>query len=355
MPAPAAPAPSNPWATLDPAPQAVAQLQPVPAPAAFPQPAPAFSQPFPAPAAAYPQPAPVVAQPAPQQVEEVSEASSKRDRDRDRDQRPQRGKAPAATTGGFPKPVVYGLIGYAVLMTLLAIYGLFLRSPDLPADHPLSIIPDNFGEFDAVQRKKGAGAYRIKPDAPLPANQVAQLKGKIELGGLEIEPIRIEKRPVETLTVDSKGNTLTRGGGVSALVLHVKVKNNSDMPLCPFDPAFSRKTVSRDDIPFTRVVVPGSSDAFAGGPINWPFTKAGTRQYEREQEKDADPLKPSETREYSVCSTTKPELLSAIKKSSDRILWRVQIRRAPIEFRAKSVPVTAIFGVEFTKSEVDGL
>ena len=354
-PAPAA-TPGNPWATLEPQ-GAAPQLQPMPAPA-YPAPA-AYPQPYSAPAApapAYPQPAPVAAYPAPapqpapqpQQVEEVSETPQK---PQARSTRLKPGAAPAAA-GGIPKQVVYGLAGYAVLMTILALYGLLMKSSEVPPEHPLSTIPDSFGEFDPAQRKK-LSLYRFKVDGPLPANQVAQLGGKIEVGGLEIEPLKIDKRALEIFTGDSKGQKAPTSAPGSALVLRLKIRNNSDMPFCPLDPAFSRKG-TRDDIPANRIVV-GTNPPFAGGPLLWPTTKAGTRQFEREQEKDSEPLKPGETREYSVCSTTKPELITAIRKASDQILWRVQVRRAPVEFHGKSIPVTAIIGVEFAKSDVPNL
>ncbi|MBA4186614.1 MAG: hypothetical protein C0467_01210 [Planctomycetaceae bacterium] len=327
-----------------------------PAPAQYPSPQPvaAYPQPYPAPQAAYPAPAaaqpfqapPAALQPVPQQVEEVTEAPAAKQQARTGRLKPG---SPAAPTGGVPKPVLYGLAGYALLMTILALYGLFMKSGDVPPDHPLSIIPDNFGEFDNAQRKKGAAVIRGKIDGPLPPNQVAQLNGTIEVGGLEIVPLRIEKRTLDLMTVDAKGTKQPAGSTASTLVMRVKVKNNTDLALCPFDPAFSRKG-SRDDQPVTRVVV--GTEPFAGGPLVWPMSKAGSRQFEKEQERDAEPLKPGETREYTVCATTKPELIPAIKKNGDKIMWRVQVRRGPVAYNGKSVPVTAIFGVEFSRADI---
>ncbi|VTU02681.1 unnamed protein product [Gemmataceae bacterium] len=348
LPAPVpAPAPSNPWAGVES--QGAQPFQPAPAPQPYPAPAhqqypsPA-PQPYPAPAAAAPFPAPAPAS--------SSQNPARQDEDRDapkaqpRAQRGRAGAAPAA--GGIPKPVVYGLAGYAVLATLLALYGLFFKGGEAPPEHPLSTIPDSFGEFDPAQRKK-VSLYRFKVDGPLPPSQVASLDGTINVGGLEIQPVRVERRTLELFT-DTKGQKVPSGRTDSTLVLHLKVKNNSDMAFCPLDPAFSRKPTAAADVPPTRLVV--GTKEFAGGPIVWPSSKAGSRMYEREQEKDAEPLKPGETREYSVCAPVKLDLMNAIKKDGDRVVWRVQVRRTPVEYNGKSVPVTAIVGVEFSRADI---
>jgi hypothetical protein len=134
-------------------------------------------------------------------------------------------------------------------------------------------------------------------------------------------------------------------------VLTLKVKNNSpDLAFCPLDPAFNRKTFT-GDTPGTRLVI--GTDMFFGGPINWPFKSA--RQFEQAQEKDAEPLRPGESRDYAVCSANDGKILTALKKSKEAALWRVQVRRGLYQFREKDVPVTAIVGVEFQASQVTGL
>ena len=71
--------------------------------------------------------------------------------------------------------LLYVLVPYAAVMTLLALYGLLFRSGDKPdPGHPLSTIPDNFGEFDPAARKK-VSQLKLDFDAPLPSDQVAGL------------------------------------------------------------------------------------------------------------------------------------------------------------------------------------
>ncbi|WP_439620973.1 hypothetical protein [Gemmata sp.] len=350
-PAPSAPAPSNPWAGVES--QGAQPFQTAPA---YPSPAP---QPYPAPAhQQYPSPAP---QPQPYPAPAASPFSApasgsqhaaRQDDDRDAAKaqpRPQRGKAAAApASGGIPKAVVYGLAGYAALMTLLALYGLFFKGGDAPPGHPLESIPDTMGEFDPAQRKK-VSLYKFKVDGPLPPNLVAQLpSGKVDVGGLEIEPVKVERRQLDMITVDKSGQKSPGGRSDSTLVLRLKIKNTSDVPFCPLDPAFSRKP-SAPDAPATRLVL--GTKEFTGGPIVWP-SKSGARMYEKDQEKDSEPLKPGETREYSVCATTDAKLIPEIKKGGDKIVWRVQVRRTPVEYKGRSIPVTAVIGVEFSRADI---
>jgi hypothetical protein len=323
--APAPPGPSNPWAGLD----AMA------APAAA----------VPAPAAAAPAPAPVVPQPGASRREPAPEEL--REDEPPRPGRSARGRAPAA--GGVPVAVVYALGAYAIVVTGLAVYGLFFKSAELPPEHPLSTIPDNFGEFPPADRKK-VSAARFPLDGELPADQKARIGGKIEVGQLQIVPVQIEKRKL-TLVREGEKKPVEMPAG-DGLVLRLRVKNTSpDLAIFPLDPAFQRKE-TRGDTPATRIVVGG--EMFAGGPVTWPFVRT-TREYEREQEDEVRPLAPGETRDYFVCSAPTPRVLDAVKNPKESALWRVQVRRGLIEFRGKNVPVTAIIGVEFRRADVAGL
>jgi hypothetical protein len=320
-----------------------------------PAPAAATPHPVPAPApvqAAYPAPAPAPVAaprlrpaPAPVQAEELPEEDAA-----ERPARPARTR-PAAQPGGVPKALLYGVAAYALLMTVLAVYGLAFRSPSLPPDHPLSIIPDTFGEFDAANRKK-VSMGRVKLDGELPANLRAALGGKIEVGQVTVEPVGVERRRLEVFAEGKNEKARQLASPGDGLVLKLKVTNTSqDLAFCPLDPAFNRRTVT-DDKPATRVVVEG--EVFAGGPIEWPFP-TGTRRYEKDQQSDNTPLRPGETREYAVCSSTSPSLARAVKNAKDPVLWRVQIRRGLYDYNGREIPVTAVVGVEFRGDQVEGL
>jgi hypothetical protein len=132
------------------------------------------------------------------------------------------------------------------------------------------------------------------------------------------------------------------------------IRNTSaDLLIHPTDPAFNRKVTSRTDRVGTGLVVGGQT--FWGGAIPWPFSDKLARMYEAAQESDATPLNPGESRDYVVFTDTRPEVLKAIRAAPDGLLWRVQLRRGRIDFQGKDIPVTAIVGVEFKPSDVQGL
>jgi hypothetical protein len=235
-------------------------------------------------------------------------------------------------------------------MTGLAVYGLAFKSAELPPDHPLSTIPDDFGEFPPADRKK-VTASRAPVDGPLPEVQKATLGGKIVIGQLLIEPLGVERRKLTLIRESSEEKQ--RVPLDFGLVLRLKVTNASpDLPIYPLDPAFDRRPLGRDT-PATRIVV--DADTFPGGPIRWPFGTRVTREYEESQVAENQPLAPGETREYFVCSADDPRLVNALRHARLPILWRVQVRRGLIEYNGRDVPVTAIIGVVFDKGDVAGL
>jgi hypothetical protein len=266
-----------------------------------------------------------------------------------------RNRSAAASTGGMPKWVVYALGGYALLMTVLAIYGLLIKSGDkLPSDHPLSTIPDNFGEFPATERKKVSQFKNL--DGELPGNLKAELGGTIQVGQLEVTPLEIEKRRLNIVKeVKGAAERLMSTSSQAALVLQLRVKNTSpDSSIFPLDPAFTRRAKG-DDKPPTRLIV--GSRVFAGGAISWPFNeRLVKREYEEKQEQDATALKPGETRDYIVFTVgDDANLARTVRATKEPLLWRVQLRRGLIEFRGKDLPVTAIIGVEFKATDVKKL
>jgi hypothetical protein len=193
LPPPAKPEPLDPFGDLV-GPTLVHTVSPPnPAPPT-PVPAPPTSDPFAnfdAPPTPVPAKAPKAPLPAPvEDVPEESEtppAKTKR-RAADSDERPAR---PRAATGGRSVLPLALLGGYALLATAIAVYGLFFRSAGAPdAAHPLSTIPDTFGEFDPVSRKK-VGRLSVPADAELPPAQRAKLGDKLAVGQLEVKPVRV--------------------------------------------------------------------------------------------------------------------------------------------------------------------
>lgn len=372
---PAQPAPQPPPAPQPaPRPFATAPLpQPVPAP--FPMPAPTKPAPAPVPApapassnpfAAFdapPQPAPARApQPAPEpdvlpEPEEDEQPRKKKKKRQEQDEEPEEKPARAAYgraaggSGGASKTVLLVLLGgYALVATALAVYGLFFSS-GVPAGHPLSTIPDNFGEFDPVSRRKVSRAT-FPVDGALPPEQRAALGGKVLIGQLEVQPIKIEKRGLEIHAegTDEKEKITLRPG--KALVMTLDIKNTSpDLPIFPMDPAFTRRE-KKDDQPITRLVT--GKRTFYGGEIEWPLAAAVKKKIEVQQGNDAIPLRPGESREYVVFTAASTDLIRTTEADRGPLQWRVQLRRGLIEYKGKDVPVTAIVGVDFKASDIRG-
>ena len=280
---------------------------------------------------------------------------------------PEREEAPAVTeekppltarprpapSGGGKTVVLVLLAGYAIVATAVAIYGLFFRSGGVPeTGHPLSTIPDTFGEFDPVSRKK-VTKLNFPVDGELPAAQRTGLGGKITIGQLDVEPIRVQKRPLRMLLegADERDKQTVRAG--TALVLTLAISNrSSDLPIFPMDPAFIRRA-TKDDQPITRLVV--GHKVFAGGEIEWPLPGRFKKKIEVQQGNDAKVLEPRRSQEYIVFTEANPELINVAESTKEPLQWRIQVRSGLIEYKGKEVPVTAVIGVDFKASDIRGM
>jgi hypothetical protein len=368
-----------------PPPPAVARAVPVPAVAPAPVPAqavpvPAVAVPVPAAPAAVPlapasaptgnpfadfdaatEPAPAPARPAAPAEDLPDDDRARKRKRRDEDDRDtradkreeKRGRARAAADGGSGgvKPVVLIAVGvYTLLATVLALYGLFFKSGDsLERGHPLSTIPDNFGEFDPATRKK-TSQYKFPVDGELPPELRTSLGGKVAVGEIEVQPLRIERRKL-VVNIESANEKKQDVSRVPALVLTMTIKNtSSDLNIFPMDPAFTRRAAG-DDKPITRLVV-SKAQFFAGGYIPWPLPAAIKKQSEVQQANDAVPLKPGEARDYVVFTNALPDVVKTVEGAKDALQWRVQVRRGPVTYRGKEVPVTAVIGVDFKASDI---
>ncbi len=275
--------------------------------------------------------------------------------DAERDEKPTRaarGRPSEGSGGGAKNILLVIVIGYALVATALAVYGLFFKSGDaVDTGHPLSTIPDNFGEFDPVSRKK-VTQLKFPVDGELPAAQRAELGGKVTIGQLEIQPKVVKKRP---LVIESEGvGEQKRTSPGTALVLILDIKNtSSELPIHPMDPAFTRKADpggSPASRPITRLVV--GKQVFAGGEIEWPLPKQFKKKIETQQANDSIPLKPGESRDYVVFTEAKPAIVQAATTAKEPMQWRVQVRRGLIDYKGKDVPVTAVIGVDFKASDI---
>jgi hypothetical protein len=264
-----------------------------------------------------------------------------------------------STSGGKFKILFFVVSAYAAIATLVAIYAFFFAKPNIDPGHPLSTMPDNWGDFPPAERKK-IGQGPLRADGDLPPQLRVAMGQKLTVGQLEIEPIQVELRKLNLKMRSQAGDVSSPYPGEPdspALVLKLRLKNTSDdVSFCPIDPAFTRKEVKNDPIPLTGLMLPGRS--FWGGPVPWPMSrdnfvnKSVGRICEDDQVADSQPLLPGQTREYIVFSSKNPDLIRAVRASKDTIEWRLQLRRGLIELNGHDVPVTALIGVDFQAADI---
>jgi len=281
---------------------------------------------------------------------EVEPSKGKRREEPDED-RPKRSRPAAPAGSPLFKIGFFILAPYALIVTVAAIYGLYLKS-SVPAGHPLSNLPDNFGEYGPAERRK-TGKLPVPVDGELPAEQKVALGGgnKLDIGQLQIEPLGVEQRTLKYVTEGKTANEKrTENSSAPAIVLKLRIRNASDdLTIHPLDPAFNRK------IPGTERIGTGlavGKTTYWGGAIVWPFDARVSRKYEAAQEAEATPLKPGESREYVVFTDANSRVVKAVRETKEPLLWRVHVRRGRINFDGKEIPVTAIIGVEFKASDV---
>ncbi len=298
-----------------------------------------------------------VAQPSARAVA-VAEIEEEPEDPRPQKRRPKLARRATAAVGQRSGPGMgfYILLGYAVLMTAMTLYGfLFRYGTQLDPGHPLSTIPDNFGEFPAAERKKVSQLNRII-EGDLPPEQIVALGKKLEIGQLEIEPLKVETRHLTVHSLQKSGRETKRTTQAEAVVLTLRIRNTSDdLTIYPMDPAFTRKFIGTTDEPKPGTALVVGKDIFRGGEIAWPPAGrfAAEREFEELQQQDAVPLKPHESREYIVFTAAENRIAKKVMDSNEPMLWRVQVRRGVIDFKDAEVPVTAIVGVEFKSSDVN--
>jgi hypothetical protein len=268
--------------------------------------------------------------------------------------KPARTRAAAApAAGGTTNVLLFVAIGYAVLITGLAAWALFIRTPPPPPGHPLEAIPDNFGEFNPAQRKAAVVPYRFNVDGDLPPNQRAALGGTASVGKLEVKPTKIERRKLRIETEFNGKAKSELWTPREALVLTLEIKNTSDLTFHPIDPAFTRRAnEGKRDFPITRVVV-DKKQFFAGGYLDWPpdYNKF-KRKFETQQINDNVPLGPGQSREYVVFTDPDNTKVIGAVRGAKEVQWRVEVRRAPYDLYGREIPVTAIVGVDFRGTDV---
>ncbi|MBI1913599.1 MAG: hypothetical protein HYS12_02410 [Planctomycetes bacterium] len=252
------------------------------------------------------------------------------------------------------------LISYSVLATLVAgiymwRYYTFVRDVDegiKQQPHPLEFLPDLEGDNPAGKRPKSTLLHvpRPGPNEDLPPQLRATLGQTLQVGDLEVEPLRVERGRLE---ISSTPMGKTQETEHEALKLWLRLKNVSrDLTFCPLDRYFTRKyDPSRDRPPYTQLIVGGRH--FYGGPGDWADSRqantTGNNEFVKGQEAYERPLKPGQEVKTFVCTDPENKELAQTlaAQPGGKREWRVQLRRGVVEVKGRRIPASCVIGVEF--------
>src|SRR5262249_53128687 len=143
------------------------------------------------------------------------------------------------------------------------------------APHPLEMFPDVEGDTPGVQKngKKTSFKGQIAPEnlkrlaeASLPAHLRVPLGETLRVGGLEVTPLRVERKAVRVFV---EGYARPEPCPHESLVLHLRLRNvSAASTFTPLDNYFDRNwKKGRGAPPLTLLEV--GTRRFYGGPAEW--------------------------------------------------------------------------------------
>jgi hypothetical protein len=245
--------------------------------------------------------------------------------------------------------VIIPLISYSVLATIAVLYLRFHQPP-----HPLETIPDLEGENPGVKRvkKRVSVNFNGRQEKKLPPSLRTTLGETKRIGALEVTPTSVELRKVVFLMPGREPEP----SGDDSLVLHLHLKNVSkDQAFYPMDPYFVRAWhevpgETKTGMPFTYLEV--GKERFYGGAIG---------EEEREERQESlrgqnleHELMPGEEMDTFVCTDPTQSIKKALARTSQSLLWRVQVRRGLVDTPNRGeLPATAVIGVRFTRDDIE--
>jgi hypothetical protein len=250
---------------------------------------------------------------------------------------------------------------------------LWFRQQQKPP-HQLEILPDIEGEFPTnlkgtkrtVHSRIQQGGFKIYPryDTKLPDHLKVTLGKTLQLGELEVTPLRLERK---SITMRELGKKQTYDPKGKALLLHLHLKNVSkDLAFYPMDRYYTRyfrPSPPRDalrcpsnDVPYTYLEI--GKDRFYGGPGGYydlDLDRLNENNYMNEFVLNQDfdrQLKPGEEMKTFICTDPEDEKLQkTLNSHQGKLMWRVQVRRGSIVYSDRRIPVSAVIGVEFDDSD----
>jgi phage FluMu protein Com len=287
--------------------------------------------------------------------------------------RPQRRKEQG--TPWFMILVFSPLLLYAIVITVFAVL-LYRHEQDVEQRlrHRFEMMPDD-GDNPGVQKgKKTTRIYRYDPKLatqPLPADLCTTLEpdGKVEpirIGDLQITPLRVKRERVKVITDTFADKPEPRAA--DSLVLYLNMKNlSSEYTFAPLDNYFDRYwREGQDQLPPLTQLEVGGGYRFYGGPAHWypRDDRANRREWVvGRMGFEADLLEPGEEREFFVCTDggNARGVLALFGESDGEqvrpayhgsLLWRIRVRRGPVQIDDKQYSATAVVGVKFTDKAI---
>ena len=276
-------------------------------------------------------------------------------------------RRPRDRGGWFVGLVVIPLISYALLATIaiLVLWYRFQQAPP-PGPNQLDVLPsfDPNDEEHSTHLKLNQKVFNrprsmdVKTaTGPLLPERITRLGEKLQVGDLEITPLKVDRRIVSVI---SKGFPAEPSRAPS-LLLHLNLKNiSSNVVFQPMDSYFDRKWMSKAEQPpltLLELFEPGRTIRFFGGPAEYhppPAKNSNARPPEEvEGANTSRVLHPGEEVETFVCTDGDDKTaVDAVENYRGKLLWRVHLRRGIITVDAHHlVPVSSVIGVEFTDDD----
>jgi hypothetical protein len=214
------------------------------------------------------------------------------------------------------------LVPWSIFWPAVAIY-FWNAAREASHLHPLKTLPDTDPKGGPRELE------RVKHDLKLDADQITQLGAPIRVGDLEVTPERV--------AYSDEGN----------LVLTLRMKNVSrNLVFTPTSDRYLEVSNRTTALPYTFLESQNFKRLY-GGHLEW---RRGDKAI---NEGNAD-LRPNQ--EERVLLSTMDKNRDVVRKlavSSDKLLWRVQVRRGLVEHQGRPVSATAVIGIQFTPVQIE--
>ncbi len=252
-----------------------------------------------------------------------------------------------AKTGAF----TWILLIYGVIATIgLAIFAAKSLLSSNKESHPFDAIPDVFGTYDKADRKKSSHNVLPATDLDVPSHLRVKLNESLTVGDLQVTPLSVERKKVNFVAAQAKGNPSILP--TETVMLRLKVKNVSQSTsFHPNDPAFWRDP-KKGETAYTALMI-GKTPHYGAFP--WPALL--NFSVEGHPSEDDKPLRPGEERETFICTGRTSDTVRAVDAHKGDFLWRVQLRRGVITYTDKQgktgdISATTVIGVQFTPDQI---